>query len=306
MLLKELASLVNGSLVGDGTVEITGLSTIEDAGAGDLAFVLEDKNLAGALGSKASAIVFSDRLEIGGRPGIRVKEPRLAMLLILRKFDREPELEPGIHPSAFVHPSARIGQAVSIGPFSYVGPGSEIGDGTVIYPNVTIYEKVKIGRHCRIHAGTRIGVDGYGFMPAGKKHEKIPQIGGVIIGDDVELFANVTVARSTMGNTVIGSGTKVDCLCHIAHNCRIGENCAIVSLVGLAGSITVKDHVTIGGQAGFSGHLTIGENAVVLARSGVTKDVPANAIVSGFPAMDHKKELERQASLRRLLEKNKK
>jgi UDP-3-O-[3-hydroxymyristoyl] glucosamine N-acyltransferase len=304
MELSGLADLVSGQLSGDPKIKIKGISAIEDAKDGDLVFVLEDKYLEAALKSKASALVASEKANIGKKPAILAKNPRLAMALILRKFARPHEIEAGIHKTAVIHKTAEMGKNVTIGPLVYIGPHAQIGDNTILYPQVTIYENVKIGKRCVIHSGARIGVDGYGFAPTGEIFEKIPQIGGVIIGDEVEIFANVTIARGTLGNTVIGSGTKIDCLTHIAHNCEIGENCAIVSLVGFAGSVKLGRHVTVAGQAGFSGHNIIGDNAVVMARAGVTKDIPANSIVSGFPVQDHSREMKYQAALRRLTKKS--
>lgn len=300
MLLKDLASFVGGALVGDGFLKIKRFSAIENAKEGDLVFVLSYKYLADALNSKASALIVSGGVKIGKKNAILVDNPRLAMAKILKHFAKKPEIEPGIHKFAFVHKSAKIGANVSIGPFSYIGQNVKIGDSSIIYPNVTIYSDVTIGKRCIIHAGARIGMDGFGFVKTAEIFEKIPQIGGVLIGDDVEIYSNTCIARGTLGNTVIGSGTKIDNLSHVAHNCRIGENCAIVSLVGFAGSVTLEDHVSVGGQAGFAGHLTVGENTVIMSRAGVTKDVPSNSVVSGFPAIDHQKELQIQAAVRRL------
>jgi UDP-3-O-[3-hydroxymyristoyl] glucosamine N-acyltransferase len=298
--LKKLSEIAAGTLAGDGNLEIRGVSPIEEAGAGDLVFVLEDKNLAPALSSKAAALVAPLSAKITGKPAILVKNPRLALARILPLFAPKQKIKAGIHKTAIVAASAKIGQRVTIYPFVYVGENVEIGDDSIIYPSVTLYDRVKIGRRVIIHAGARIGVDGYGFVWEQGKYEKIPQIGTVIIEDDVEIYANVCVARGTLGATRIGAGTKIDNLTHIAHNCDFGEHCAITALVGFAGSVTFKDHVSVGGMAGFNGHITVGENTVVMAKAGVTKDIPANSVVSGFPAIDHKKELEQQAALRRL------
>ena len=306
MKLKKLLELVAGELAGKPDTEVRGVAPIETAGAGDLVFVLEDKFLAPALSSPAAAIIAPLGSRLDGKPGILVKNPRLAMTQILPSFAPKSKIKPGVHKTAVVAEDVKLGQRVAIGPLAHVGSGVEIGDDSVIYPNVTIYDNVKIGKRVVIHAGARIGVDGYGFVWDGARHQKIPQIGSVLIEDDVELFANVTIARATLGATRIGAGTKVDCLTHIAHNCNIGENCAITALVGFAGSVTFGDHVSVGGMAGFNGHITVGENTVILAKSGVTKDIPANSVVSGFPAIDHKKELELQASLRKLPETLKK
>lgn len=296
--------MVEGEVRGDPQIKINGVSTIESARPGDLVFVLEKNNLPAALKSQASAVVVPKNFDHGKKSAILVKNPRLALARILKEFSPPLfKVEPGIHPTAVVDKSAKIGRDVSIGALSYIGPQVEIGEGSVIHPQVTLYPGVKLGKRVIIHSGTRIGLDGFGFTPSGNKHEKIPQIGSVTIGDDVEIYANVTVARGTIGDTVIGRGTKIDCLTHVAHNCVIGEDCAITALVGFAGSVTLGDHVTVGGQAGFNGHITVGENTVVMAKSGVTKDIPANSVVSGFPAIDHKKDLEQQAALRKLISK---
>ncbi|HVN67986.1 MAG TPA: UDP-3-O-(3-hydroxymyristoyl)glucosamine N-acyltransferase [Candidatus Sulfotelmatobacter sp.] len=300
MKLKKLAELVSGKIIGTGDIEIRGVSPINEAGAGDLIFVLEDKYLAPALRSRAAALVCSSSAAVTGRPAILVKDPRLAMNKILPYFSPKTKIKPGIHKMAVVAGSARIGKRVVISPFVYIGEDVEIGDDCVIDPHVTIYDRVKIGKRVIIHAGARIGVDGYGFAWDKDHFAKVPQIGTVVIEDDVELYANTTVARGTLGATRIGAGTKIDCLTHVAHNCDIGENCALTSLIGLAGSVTLKDHVSVGGMSGFNGHITVGENTVVMAMSGVTKDIPANSVVSGFPAINHREDLEIKASLKKL------
>jgi UDP-3-O-[3-hydroxymyristoyl] glucosamine N-acyltransferase len=275
--LKKLSELVSGELVGKADTEIRGCAPIEAAGVGDLVFVLEDKFLAPALSSRAAAVVAPLAAKLDGKPGILVKNPRLAMAQLLPQFAPRQKRKPGIHKTAVISEDTKIGQRVTIYPFVYIGSGTEIGDDSVIYPSVTIYDNVKIGKRVIIHSGARIGVDGFGFVWQENKHTKIPQVGNVVIEDDVELFANTTVARATLGTTRIGAGTKIDCLTHIAHNCDLGQNCALTALIGLAGSVTLKDHVSVGGQTGFNGHITVGENTVILAKSGVTKDIPANS-----------------------------
>lgn len=305
MKLKKLAALVSGEIVGDAEINIKGVAPIEEAGAGDLVFALEEKFLALALRSKASAMVapVSVSVSVTGKATILVSNPRLAMAQVLSLFAPKPKVSSGIHKSAVIAKSARIGKRVTIHPFVFVGEECEIGDDVVIHPSVTIYDRVKIGKRVIIHSGARIGVDGYGFVWHEGKYVKIPQIGTVVIEDDVEIYANVCISRATLGETRIGAGTKIDSLTHIAHNCKIGKNCAIVSLVGFAGSVTLKDNVQVGGMAGFSGHITVGENTIVMAKAGVTKDIPNNAIVSGFPAQDHAEEMKYQAALRRLAKK---
>lgn len=302
MKLKKLAELASGTVAGDADIEIKGVSTIEEAGAGDLVFVLEDKFLAPALASRASAVVAPASSKVSGKSTILVKNTRLAMVKILSHFASKPKVKPGIHKAAVIADSAKIGKRVTIYPFVYIGEEVEIGDDSVIHPHVTILDRVKIGKRVVIHSGARIGTDGYGFVWNEGRYEKNPQIGTVIVEDDVEIYANTCIARGTLGTTRIGAGTKIDNLTHIAHNCDIGKHCAITALVGFAGSVTFKDHVSVGGMAGFSGHITVGENTVVMAKAGVTKDIPPNSVISGFPAIDHKKDLEIQAALRKLPE----
>lgn len=301
--LKKLASLVNGVLSGDSSLEIKRVSPPETAGPEDLVIILEKKALAPALNSKAKAFVVPAGIEPPGRSFISVMNPRLAMAQVLSLYAGKTAKKAGVHKSAVISPSAKIGKRVTIHPLVYVGEGCEVGDDSIIYPSVTLYDGVKIGKRVIIHSGACIGVDGYGYVQQAGRHIKIPQIGKVVIEDDVEIYANVTIARATLGVTRIGRGTKIDCLTHVGHNCNLGEDCAIVSLVGLSGSVTLKDRVSVGGQAGFSGHNTIGENSILMARSGITKDIPPNSIVSGFPAQDHSAEMRFQAALRRLASK---
>ncbi len=301
MKLSEIAKIVSGVLREEKPTEINKLSLIEAAQNGDLVFVLEKKFLEAAEQSNASAIVAALGSE-GSKPAVLVKNPRLAMAQLLPLFSNRPKVKPGIHKTAIVEKNAKIGKNVSIGPFVYIGENSKIGDNSIIYPNVSVYDNVEIGRNVIVHSGAVLGVDGYGFIPTKEAATKIPQIGKLIIEDDVEIYAGVCIARGALGETVIGQGTKIDNLTHIAHNCKIGKHCLITAQVGFAGSVTFGDHVMVAGQCAFNGHITVGDNCVVLGKSGVTKSIPKNSIVSGFPAQEHKKELREQAKLRRLLE----
>ncbi|MEA3493315.1 MAG: UDP-3-O-(3-hydroxymyristoyl)glucosamine N-acyltransferase [Candidatus Margulisiibacteriota bacterium] len=321
--LKDLAKQALGEVSGDGEVVIKGVSPAEEAKSGCLVFVMEKRLLDQAINSKASAIVTACHSKTKDKPALLVKNPRLALAKILPLFAPKKAARREIHKTAVIPKSCKIGKEVYLGPFvvlgenvsignrtqvyphSYIGDNSKIGSNCMVHSNVSIYANSIIGKNVVVHSGARIGVDGYGFVPQAEKHIKILQIGSVIIEDDVEIYANVCISRGTLGPTIIGAGTKIDSLTHIAHNCKIGKNCAIVSLVGFAGSVTLKDHVYVAGQAGFKGHNTIGENSIVMARAGVTKDFPSNSVISGFPAQEHGKEMEFQASLRRSAKKNK-
>lgn len=323
MKLSALAAIASGQVVGNPDLTIKGVASVETAQEGDLAFVLEEKHLAEAIASKASALVVPSKLKVEGKTTLVVANPRLAMTQILPLFAKKRKKPTGIHKMAIVPKSCQLSNGVALGPFvvlgenvilgqntivlphTYIGDNTTIGSNCYIHDNVSIYANSNIGNHVVLHSGVRLGVDGYGYIQEDKKHLKIPQIGTVVIEDDVELYANVCISRGTFGATVIGAGTKIDNLTHVAHNCKIGKNCAVVSLVGFAGSVTLGDNVLVAGQAGFNGHITIGDNAIVMAKSGVTKDIPANSLISGFPAQDHKKEIAYQASLRHLAKKNK-
>jgi UDP-3-O-[3-hydroxymyristoyl] glucosamine N-acyltransferase len=303
--LSELAEHVSGEIVGSGETSITGVAPIEEAQTGHLVFVLGKKFLPQALGSSASAMVAPLNSNTKGKPAILVKDPRSAMAKILSLFAPKKTLAKGIHETAIIPKSCKVGRGSYIGPYVVLGENVSIGKDCIVHSHVSLYDNTVVGDRVIIHSGARLGVDGFGFVPQGEEHVKIPQIGNVVIEDDVEIYANVCISRATLGSTIIGSGTKIDNLTHIAHNCKIGKNCAIVSLVGVAGSVTLKDHVYVAGQAGFTGHLTVGENTIVMARAGVTKDSPANSVVSGFPAQNHQQEMAFQAALRRLAKKSK-
>lgn len=305
MKLKDLAKRVSGELVGSENPNIKRIASLPEAKAGDLVFVLEEKLLPQAIKSSASALVVQAKIKVAGKAAILVNNPRIAMADLLPLFALKTKTKKGIHRSAVIPKSCKIGKDTTLSAYVVLGENVTIGKNCMVHPNVTIYDNTVIGNRVIIHAGACLGVDGYGFVQEGGKHKKIPQIGVVVIEDDVEIFANVCISRGTLGETRIGQGTKIDNLSHIAHNCKIGKHCAIVSLVGFAGSVTLKDRVAVAGQVGFAGHITVGEDSIVMARTGVTKDIPANSVVSGFPAQDHRQEMVYRAALRRLAKKEK-
>ena len=326
--IKEIADIVKGDIEGDGNIIISGVSGIKEAKQGELTFVANRRYANLMNTTHASAIIVSrDISSDNSRTLIKTDDPYHAFTRVMEIWangNGQLLTKAGIHPTAAIGQCVKLGNNVSIQAFSviednaeigdnvvifpqvYIGRKTRIGDETLIYPRVTIREKISIGRRCIIHSGTVIGSDGFGFAPVKGTHHKVPQIGTVIIEDDVEIGANVAIDRATIGKTQIGQGTKIDNLVQIAHNVVIGKNSIIVAQVGLSGSSIVGDGVTIAGQAGVTGHITVGNNSTVAARAGVTKSVPPDSCVSGFPAQPHDKEKRLKVSLLRVPETNKK
>lgn len=315
--LAQIAHHVGGAVQGSPDAAITGVANPDSAGPEDLVFVLEEKHHQAFLErvalSQAGGVIAAH--PIPEHNTIIVENPRVAMARALELF-APPAPPAGVHPSAVVADSVVLGEEVSVGAGCVIGERTVIGAGTRLHPGVIVAEDVQIGRGAVLHArvvvregcrlgdrvivqpGAVVGSDGYGFVQMPEKtHLKIPQIGTVIVGDDVEIGANVTIDRATIGETVIGRGTKIDNLVHIAHNVHIGENVLLVSQVGISGSVSIGDRSTLAGQVGVAGHLSIGADSLVLARTGVTKDVPDRSVVSGFPSRPHRDELRRLAAL---------
>lgn len=316
--LAALAAHVGGRVVGGEGVVITHVADPARASAGSLVFLLDERHLGQVLRSAASAVVVGAERADVARPQLVVSNARLAMARLLPLFALPPP-PPGRHATAVVDPSAFVADDAHLGPFVVVGAGCHVGPGSVLHPHVVLGRHVTVGAGCTLHphvvlydgvsvgagvvlhAGTVLGSDGYGYVQDAQGHHvKVPQLGGVELGDDVELGALVAVDRGTLDATRIGRGTKIDNLVHVGHNDQIGEDVLIVSQTGLSGSVRVGDRATLAGQVGVAGHLTIGAGALVLARAGVTKDVPAGARVSGFPAAPHGEERRRVAALREL------
>ncbi len=322
--LQEVSEFIGGELLGDGNIEIHGVAGIKEAVPGEITFVANMKYRAEMSKTRASAIIVGEDIESAERAIIRVKNPYFAFVRVLEMFSWRKRFQPhyGVHGTAVIGENVQLGDRVSIqahvvvgdnveigdgtiiGPLCYIGNDTRVGTDTLIYPSVTIREEISIGNGVIIHSGAVIGSDGFGFAKVSDRHHKIPQIGTVIIEDDVEIGANTTIDRATMTNgaTVIKRGTKIDNLVQVAHNVVIGEDCLLAGQVGIAGSVEIRDHVTLAGQSGVAGHLTIGENTLVAAKAGVTKDLPGNQFVSGFPAVEHTRDLRMLASLRRLPE----
>ncbi len=323
MSLKEIAELVDGQVIGDESITITGVAGIKEAREGEITFVANSRYASLMSTTQASAIIVGPEVKNNHRPLIKTGDPYLAftrVMKLLANGNGELIFPPGIHPTVIlgknvelgsnvslqpyvvIEDDVRIGDKVTICPHVYIGKKSRIGDETLVYPQVTIREKISVGKRVIIHSGTVVGGDGFGFAPVKGVHHKVPQIGTVIIEDDVEIGANVAIDRGTIGKTVIGKGTKIDNLVQIAHNVVIGENSIIVAQVGISGSAILGKGVTMAGQSGVAGHLTIGDNTIVAARAGVTKSLPPHSLVSGFPAKPHEKEKRIKACLHRLPE----
>ena len=327
----EVAAKVGGELTGNAGLAVTGLGSLESAEEGDLVFVNSEKYAPLWADCPAGAALVTRRIapKLPSRPGtavIAVEDADIAFASLLNLAQPEPPSAglpaAGVHPSAEVDPSARIGEGVRIGAFCIVGPGAEIGARTVLYPGARVYEASRtgedcvlwsgvvlrerclLGDRCILHANVVIGSDGFGYRPApdGKGIMKIPHIGHVEIGNDVEIGANTCVDRGKLHATVIGDFCKIDNLCQIGHNSRLGRGVLVAGKVGISGSVTIGDGVMIGGGAGVADHVTIGAGAVIAAASGVMRDVPPRSKVSGIPARDIRQFFREQAAVARLPE----
>jgi UDP-3-O-[3-hydroxymyristoyl] glucosamine N-acyltransferase len=305
--LKALAASVAGRLDGPGDVMVTGVASVQDAQPGDVTFIAHKRYLSDLARTRASAVILGENVKTS-LPAIRVVNPYLAFLKAIEAFARPvAEVFPeGIHPTACIDPSARIEEGVRVGPHvcidrdCHVGAHTILGAGTVlmrdvrvgsrclVYPQVTVREDCYIGDRVILHAGVVIGSDGFGFAKGEGIYHKIPQIGHVIIEDDVEIGANSCVDRATTGRTVISAGTKLDNLVQIAHNVSVGRHCVISAQAGVSGSTTVGDDVAIAGQVGVVGHIDIGDRVQIAGKSGVHNSIPAGRQVSGIPARDHR------------------
>ena len=269
---KQVAEYVQGRVEGNENATINTFAKIEEGKEGAISFLSNPKYIHYIYETKSTVILINEDVELE-KPVqatlIRVKNAYESVAQLLQLYESMKPKKTGVDPLAFVAPTAKIGKDVYIGPFTYIGENVKIGDGTRIYPNVTIYDGCPIGQRVTIHAGAVIGADGFGFAPNTEGYEKIPQIGIVIIEDDVEIGANTCIDRSTMGQTIIHKGVKLDNLIQVAHNCEIGENTVMSAQVGLAGSTKIGAWCMVGGQAGFSGHIKIADKTFVGAQSGV-------------------------------------
>jgi UDP-3-O-[3-hydroxymyristoyl] glucosamine N-acyltransferase len=318
--LGDLAERLGCKLEGDAGLEIRGIRGLEDAGPEDLTFVTEERYLARLRDTRAAAAIVAEGLSAAGRPILRTSNPHLALARALAVFHPSAPAPSGIHPTAVVAADARIDPQASIGPLCVVQAGVEIGPGSVleaqvfvgtnsrignecrIFPQVTLREGTWLGDRVTVHSGAVVGADGFGFARDGARYVKIPQVGRVVLEDDVEIGANAAIDRATLGETRIGRGTKLDNLVQIAHNVQVGQDTVIVAQVGISGSSRIGSRVMLAGQVGVVDHVSIGDEVMVGAQAGVTKDIPSRSIVLGSPAIPHREFKRQVATVARLPE----
>ena len=319
----EVAGIAEGEVEGDAGRVVSGVRPLDEAGPDDLSFVAEARYFPYIHASRARVLVVtrgSDAPIPEGVTVVRVDDPRRALARVLPALYPEARPAPGVHPTAVVEEGAAVDPTATVGAYAVVGAGTTVGEraligahvvvgrdcriaaDALIHPHVTLYDRVEVGERSIVHSGARLGSDGFGFVPEGGALVKVPQVGRCVIEADVEVGANTTIDRGSIGDTVVGRGTKIDNLVQIGHNCRIGRSVIIVSQAGISGSTKVGDGAVLGGQSGFQGHITVGAGAGVGAQAGVTASVAPGETVSGYPARPHREALRAQAALFRLPE----
>ena len=321
--LRELAAWVDGTVVGDGEIDISGVAAIEDARAGEITFIANPKYLSKLSQTNASAIIVSKEVTQADKPLLCVTNPYLAFAKILTLFSQKPYQPKGIDSKVWISPTAQLGKDLTLYPFVYIGDRCSIGDRVTLYPgvyvgedssigedsilhsNVSIYSGSIVGKRVILHSGVVVGSDGFAYVKEGKKNVKIPQIGKVEIEDDVEIGANTTVDRATFGKTIIRRGVKIDNLVQVAHNVVIGEDSILCAQVGISGSTKIGTNVTLAGQVGVVDHTEIGDNVMVGAQAGVTHRLPPNQGYVGSPALPHREFLRANAVFSKLPEMRK-
>ncbi len=323
MNASEIARLLDGELEGGADPEIRGAAPLDRAGPEDFSLVARARYLPYVADSDAGLLLVTR--ELAGRvpphrPTIVVDDVHAALVRLLPRLYPEPAPEPGVHASAIVADDVHLGDGVSVGPCTVIGAGTRVGDrvrigagvvvgagcdladDVVLHAQVTLYDGCRLGARTIVHSGARLGVDGFGFAAVGGVPRKIPQVGGCVIGSDVEIGANVTIDRGSIGTTEIGDHVKIDNLVQIGHNTRIGAGSIIVAQVGISGSTQLGRGVTVGGQAGLGGHVEVGDGATVAAQAGVFGSIPAGETWSGYPARPHRESLRGHAEVARLKE----
>ncbi len=308
LTLAQVAERTGGRVEGDRERRVVDVAPVAEAGPGELGLLAERRYLRRAAAGDAGALLVSEDLsgEVE-RPADRVvvNDPHRALVTLLGHFHPAPDPEPGVHPTAVLGAGVRLGREVTVGPYAVVdegarvedrarvgahcviGRGSVVGEDSVLHPHVVLYAGSTVGRRVTLHSGVRVGVDGFGYVLVDGEHRKVPQVGGCVIGDDVEVGANTCLDRGSVGRSEVGSGTKIDNLVHLGHNVRIGERSVVVAQVGVSGSTRIGNGVALGGQAGVGGHAEIGDGARIGGQAGVLGDVPAGETWSGYPARPH-------------------
>jgi len=320
LTLAQIHQVVGGTIHGNDQIQVFELAGLGESTPRALSFIANDKALNAAANIQAGALLVHRHLPELAVPHIVVGHPLMAFAQVAQRFCVRPAVprgiadnltqgtdvaigaDPSIWPFVTLGDRVRIGARVTLYPGVFVGSDSSIGDDCILYPNVVVREGCSLGARVIVHSGTVIGADGFGYVPHQGRHHKIPQLGGVVIENDVELGANVTVDRATLGATRIKQGTKVDNLVQIAHNVTVGEHSIIVAQVGIAGSTTIGHHVVIGGQAGLSDHLQIGDQVMIAAKSGVHRNIESNQMVGGSPALPRDRALKVQGIIHHLPE----
>jgi UDP-3-O-[3-hydroxymyristoyl] glucosamine N-acyltransferase len=318
--LARVASVTGGLVRGDSGLRLTGVSPLETAGPDDLSWAVDERRASEAAASRAGALLVADERMAAGKACLVVEQPALALARWLEVFRPAPRPRAGVARGAFVHRSARLGRGVAIAAGAtvasgarigarsviaagaFVGSEAEIGEDCVLHPNAAVLDRCVVGARCILQAGAVVGSDGFGYVWDGQRHRKIPQLGIVRVEDDVEIGANAAVDRATLGETVIGKGSRLDNLVQVGHNVVIGENSILCGQAGIGGSSRLGRDVTLAGQVGVSDHVTIGDGAVLTGQSGIARQarIPAGAILSGMPALPHREFLKRAALLGRL------
>ncbi len=317
--LAELARRLGGRVHGDPGRRVGGVATLEAAGPRDLSFLTHPRYREAARTSRAGAILVGAGAALEGRDLVEVADPYLALAEVLECFYPSPPFEPGVHPDARIGRDVRLG-LVRVGPFAVIGDRSRLADGVVVgagcvlgedcvvgegtrlEARVVLYPGTRVGARCIVHAGAVLGADGFGFVRSGETYRKLPQVGRVVVEDDVEIGANAAIDRAMLGETVVGRGSKLDDLVMVAHGVRLGPSCLLAGQSGIAGSARVGARVTFAGQSGSAGHLEIGDECIIAAKSAVFDDLPPGSFVAGIPAVDHRQWKRAQALVRRLPE----
>jgi len=319
----DVARLVGGTLAGDGAVTVTGVAPLDRAGESDVSFLAAARYAPLLERSRAAVVLVSpDLADAAAAAAVRarvvVDRPHEALLAVLPALYAPPPRTPGVHHTAVIGTGARLGSDVTVGPYAVIGDGASLGDRAWVdahcvvgagvsvgedarlYPGVTLYAGAVVGRRVILHSGVRVASDGFGYVYRDGAHQKLPHVGRCVVEDDVEVGANTTLDRGSIDDTVIGAGTKIDNLVHVAHNVRVGRLCLIMAQVGIAGSVRVEDGCVLAGQVGIAGHHTIGKGARLAAQAGVFGDIPPGETWSGYPARPHRVALRAQAALFKL------